>query len=396
MTDGISISGASLKIFRDAPSLDGRRTATLGTFSCETAEAGARAIREAMALLKAEGFEAVLGPMDGNTWAKHRLVIESDGRPSFLMEPSNPAHYVEAFEQSGLQIVSRYVSAVRSADVLDSQTVVPGLKLRQFDPAQAEAELTRVHGLSLEAFASNHFYQPIALEPFLAEAERFATGDYAAALIEGNDLPTERKQAMAEKLARYTGLTPAYILRANLRVNLGQFNRNLMDESGQTLGRLDTRFTGPSLDVLSREGEYDPQSTAISSAYVSAFNDYARGTLRYGAGKAFKLFANVGDWDLKHTPPDASGPVEGAANVLPDLAFALKTNPSLRVLVLGGYYDTATPYFEGRFQMRHLPVPEGLQGNISYKYYPSGHMVYAHEESLKALHDDVAAFVKGR
>jgi hypothetical protein len=168
MTDGVGIPGASLTIFCDAPSLDGRRTATLGAFSCETAEAGARAIREAMALLKAEGFEAVLGPMDGNTWAKHRLVIESDGRPSFLMEPSNPAHYVEAFEQSGLQIVSRYVSAVRSANVLDSQTVVPGLKLRQFDPAQAEAELTRVHGLSLEAFASNHFYQPIALEPFLA------------------------------------------------------------------------------------------------------------------------------------------------------------------------------------------------------------------------------------
>ena len=160
--------GASLTIFRDAPSLDGRRTATLGAFSCETAEAGAKAIREAMALLKAEGFEAVLGPMDGNTWAKHRLVIESDGRPSFLMEPSNPAHFVEAFEQSGLQIVSHYVSAVRSADVLNSQTVVPGLKLRQFDPAQAEAELTRVHALSLEAFASNHFYQPIALEPFLA------------------------------------------------------------------------------------------------------------------------------------------------------------------------------------------------------------------------------------
>ena len=74
----------------------------------------------------------------------------------------------------------------------------------------------------------------------------------------------------------------------------------------------------------------------------------------------------------------------------------MKTNPSLRVLVLGGYYDTATPYFEGRFQMRHLPIPEALRGNISYKYYPSGHMVYAHEDSLKALHDDVAAFVKAR
>jgi len=168
MTDSVNIPGASLTIFRDAPSLDGKRTAAIGAFTCETAEAGGRAIREAMAALKAEGFEAVLGPMDGNTWAKHRLVIESDGRPPFLMEPSNPEHYVAAFEQSGLQIVSRYVSAVIPAEELDSHTVVAGLKLRQFDPAQAEAELTRVHALSLAAFASNHFYQPIALEPFLA------------------------------------------------------------------------------------------------------------------------------------------------------------------------------------------------------------------------------------
>lgn len=168
MIESISIPGASLTLFRDAPSLDGKRTAALGDFACETPEDGARSIRDAMLLLKAEGFQAVLGPMNGNTWAKHRLVVESDGRPSFLMEPQNPAHFVDAFEQSGLQIVSRYVSAVMPADELDSQTIVPGLSLRQLDPARAEAELSRVHALSLEAFASNHFYQPIALEPFLA------------------------------------------------------------------------------------------------------------------------------------------------------------------------------------------------------------------------------------
>lgn len=168
MTNGVNMPGASLTLFRDAPSLGGKHTAALGAFSCDTAEAGAKAIREAMALLKAEGFEAVLGPMDGNTWAKHRLVVESDERPPFLMEPSNPEHFVDAFAQSGLQIVSRYLSAVMPAEELDSHTVVPGLKIRQFDSARAEAELTRVHALSLEAFAANHFYQPIALEPFLA------------------------------------------------------------------------------------------------------------------------------------------------------------------------------------------------------------------------------------
>ena len=73
----------------------------------------------------------MLGPMDGNTWGKHRLVVESDGRAPFLMEPSNPAHYVEAFEQSGLSVVSRYVSAVRPADAAAGASAAPaGLRLR--------------------------------------------------------------------------------------------------------------------------------------------------------------------------------------------------------------------------------------------------------------------------
>jgi hypothetical protein len=169
MTELVETPGASVKLFREAPSLEGQRTAALGAFACETAEAGGRAIREAMALLKAEGFGAVLGPMDGTTWGKHRLVVESDGRAPFLMEPANPAHYVDAFEQSGIRVVSRYVSAVRAADVQPSGSATSaGLRLRNFDPLRAELDLARIHALSLEAFADNHFYQPIALEEFLA------------------------------------------------------------------------------------------------------------------------------------------------------------------------------------------------------------------------------------
>ena len=161
--------GASLAIYRNAPSLEGARTAALGQFACESAEVGARLIRAALERLRGEGFGAVLGPMDGNTWGKHRLVVESDGRPAFLMEPSNPAHYVAAFEASGLGIVSRYVSAVRPADVEPARLAAPaGLRLRVFDGARAEEELTRIHALSLVQFASNHFYQPISLEDFLA------------------------------------------------------------------------------------------------------------------------------------------------------------------------------------------------------------------------------------
>lgn len=167
--EAMKSSGASLAIFREAPSLNGLRTAAIGMFACDDAEAGASLIHEAMAKLKADGFAAVLGPMDGSTWAKHRLVVESNARAPFLMEPQNPAHYVDAFERSGLRVVSRYISAVRSAEVLKSKSPQPaGLRLRNFDPARAEQELTRIHALSLEAFATNHFYQPISLEDFLA------------------------------------------------------------------------------------------------------------------------------------------------------------------------------------------------------------------------------------
>jgi len=255
--------------------------------------------------------------------------------------------------------------------------------------------------LTLPTYAATAWYhnrlpggRPAQLEPFLADVQHFATTDYAAALIQGADLPADQRNVIAAKLAGYTGLSAAYILRSNLRINVGQFNRNLADEAGLTVGRLDTRFTGPSLDVLSREAEYDPQSAAISSAYVSVFNDYVRTRLHYGKGKAFKVFADVGDWNLAHRPPGASSPVSGAANVLPDLANAMMTNPGLKVLVLGGYYDLATPFAEGQYEMRHLPIPAQLRSNIEFHYYPSGHMVYAHEPSLKVLHDDIAVFVR--
>ena len=107
-------------------------------------------------------------------------------------------------------------------------------------------------------------------------------------------------------------------------------------------------------------------------------------------------------WVRTHTPPGGGGGGRGgppvappnAANVMPDLASAIKYNPELKVFLAGGYYDLATPYFEGMYQMAHLPMPEKLQANIEYHYYQSGHMVYAHEASLKQLHDNVAAFIR--
>ncbi len=233
------------------------------------------------------------------------------------------------------------------------------------------------------------------LAPFLAEVEHFAMNDYALALLAGSSLPPEQRQAIADKLHEYTGLPVAYILKANLRINGGEFSKNLQDESDLTTGRLDTRFSGPTFDPLSKGAEYDPQSAAISSAYVSAFNDYVRKDLKYGENKEYKPEINVfGSWSFKHQPPGVPFPLPSWPNVMLDLATAMKYNPQLKVLLNAGYFDLATPFYEGVYEMQHLPIPPSLQKNIEFKFYESGHMVYAHEPSLKAIHENVAAFIR--
>jgi carboxypeptidase C (cathepsin A) len=254
----------------------------------------------------------------------------------------------------------------------------------------------QAYALALPTYAASAWYhkklptQPAALEPFLAEVEQYALGEYMSALLQGSELPAARKQAVAEKLHEYTGLPVAYLLKSELRVEGGQFSKALEDADGTTIGRLDTRYKGPDFDPLSKEADYDPQSDAISSAYTTAINQYMRTELKYGENWTYKpsAYGEPGfDWEMRRT--------EGGQNVMNDLAHKLKSNPKTRVLLAGGYYDLATPYFEGKYEMHHLPIPQALQANISYKYYQAGHMIYVNEAILKQFHDDVAAFIKG-
>ncbi len=249
--------------------------------------------------------------------------------------------------------------------------------------------------LALPTYAATAWYhkklpqQPSSLEPFLKEVEDFAMGPYTHALAEGTDITADEKQATAEKLHTYTGLPVAYLLKANLRVSGGEFEKSLQDEEDLTTGRLDTRFSGPTMDPLSQFAEYDPQSSAISSAYVSLFNDYVRKDLKYGEGQTYLPEALFGSfqWDLTHH----GNPIN--LNVAPDLAEAMKTNPRLKVMVNGGYYDLATPFFAAQYEEKHLPIPQSLAKNIEYDWYESGHMVYVRDESLKQLHDRVSALI---
>jgi carboxypeptidase C (cathepsin A) len=218
--------------------------------------------------------------------------------------------------------------------------------------------------------------------------------DYALALLAGSTLDAAARHATAAKLHDYTGLPVDYIEKADLRIDVGEYTQNLRADGAATVGRLDARFSGPTIDRLSKEADYDPQFAAIGSAYVSAFNDYAHGTLGFAPERGFRPLPG----DINQAWTDTSEHVTllrvKAPNLLPDLAVAMKFNPRLKVMLNAGYFDLATPYYEGVYELNHLPIPDQLRANIESKFYESGHMVYAHEPSLKALHENVADFIR--
>ena len=254
--------------------------------------------------------------------------------------------------------------------------------------------------LWLPSYAATAWYHHKLSEPskplgaLLDEVEKFASVEYATALHAGATLDPEERKTVANKLHAYTALPVAYIEKANLRISQGEFQKTLLDDVELTTGALDTRFSGPTMDPMSKEAGYDPQSTALGSAYVSIFNDYVRADLKFGEGKVYRQSLRIEDWNFSHRPPGARQMLNQQVNVMPDLAVAMKRNPNLKILVNGGYFDLVTPFFEGVYEMRHLPIPGSLQKNIEFKFYESGHMVYAHEASLKALHENVADFIR--
>ena len=256
--------------------------------------------------------------------------------------------------------------------------------------------------LALPSMAATAWYhhrvpnQSAELEPFLKTVEQYALGPYASALLQGADLSDAQKKEVAAKLESFTGVPAAYWIRADLRVSGGEFSKELQAEMGITTGRLDTRYEGPDLDPLSQEAGYDPFGSATTSAYNTAINTYARGTLKFGENMTYKpgAYEPGWHWDLHHTPPGDQGWDDSSVNVMPDLSMAMKRNPKLKILLMGGYYDLGCTYFGATYEDKHLQIPESLQKNIEYRFFQTGHMVYVTTPALKELHDETAKFIR--
>ncbi|MGH8148160.1 MAG: S10 family peptidase [Rhodanobacteraceae bacterium] len=242
-------------------------------------------------------------------------------------------------------------------------------------------------------------YDSGKLGPLLKRAIEFAKTEYRDALFSGSTLSATRKHSVAEKMHDFTGLPVAYLMRADLRVSGGMFSHELQISTDTATGRYDTRFSAPLMDPMAKSGFFDPQSRAINSAYVAAFNTYARKDLKFGGTMTYRtmIYRLPGfDWDMKHHALGSPRTFVGTRtlNVMGDLATAMKYNPDLKVMMNGGFYDLATPFYAATYELEQLPIPQRLDKNITYAFYPSGHMLYAHLPSLHRLHDNVAEFIE--
>jgi carboxypeptidase C (cathepsin A) len=242
---------------------------------------------------------------------------------------------------------------------------------------------------SLTATAWYHGKISGDLPALLTESETFAVNEYSRALLLGASLGEKERAQIARKLARLTGLSREFIERCNLRPDLFRFTKELLRDQALTVGRLDSRYTGMDKDSAGERFEYDPSMSAISGPYTAAMNHYVRAELGFELDLPYEILSgkvwqswSYAEFENKYV------------SVVDTLRQAMTKNPHLKVLVMGGYFDLATPYFAAEWTINHLGLDERLRANISSSVFDAGHMMYVHKPSLERMKAELSAFIR--
>ena len=283
-------------------------------------------------------------------------------------------------EKYGMYINGLYLISV----ALDFQTI-------RFDHGNDMPPMLYLPTYAASAWTHNKLaadLQKKSLANLMKEVEAFAATEYAHALFQGDKLAPKAFDAIAEKVARYTGLSVAYVKSTKLRVHIHRFCKQLLRDEGKTVGRLDSRFTARDRDSAGEQFEFDPAHAVIGGAFATTLNDYVRRTLKFETDLDYRVLSGLYlTWGWKDY-------ANRYVSVGETLRKAMNMNPHLKVFVGNGYFDLATPHFASDYTMNHLSLDATIAKNISRYYYEAGHMMYIHAPSLTKMAADMRGFLK--
>lgn len=230
--------------------------------------------------------------------------------------------------------------------------------------------------------------QSKTLRDVLRESENFATNEFAPAMLKIDRLSAAEKSALLDKFSRYSGLTRDFVDENNFRVDLGEFNKELLRKQRRSTGRLDSRFIGFDKDSAGDGPDFDPSMTAIRTPYTAVFNDYVRRELNFKSDLEYYILgggiSSPWNWNTNNQYADTSQA----------LSSAMRKNPYMKIFVASGYYDMATPYFAAEYTVSAMNLDPQLRRNFSFAYYEAGHMMYIEKGSLRKLKEDMTTFMQ--
>ncbi|MDE3213497.1 MAG: peptidase S10 [Bacteroidota bacterium] len=223
-----------------------------------------------------------------------------------------------------------------------------------------------------------------SLQKTIAEAKTFAEGPYNVALMKGDQLSAAEVDSIAGELHRLTGLPETYIKRSRLRINAGNFEKELLRPENEILGRYDSRIANSGYDQVGEYPEYDPSYAATLGTFSTAVNDYLERDLKFKNENPYNILTGVGPWPYRSDNRYFTN--------FQTLRNAMTQNKYLKVWVLCGYFDLATPFDAAEYVFDHMGLEPYQQSRLHMTFYPSGHMIYTNMESLRKAKKDADAF----
>jgi len=217
----------------------------------------------------------------------------------------------------------------------------------------------------------------------LPESEEYTINTLIPAIAKGGFIGETEKNAVAKKMAFYTGLSEKEIIDQNLVVPTRYFWKNLLKEKGgYNIGRLDSRYLGIDRQLFGEAPDYSAELTSWLHSFTPAINYYLQEELKFKTDIKYNMFGPVHPWNNEDD------------NTRDDLRQAMAQNPYLNVLVQSGYYDGATTYFNAKYTMWQVDPSGRMKDRFEFKGYRSGHMMYLRREDLQKANDDIRAFIK--